>query len=133
MEWEFLEQFRWGPPASRHQLPRRPEVQAAYEQFQRTHNMPATIMQEVFVAPATVLRGWTLVPNKFPYAVAPGIEHWVLWLHPRKAWRDVEVLEFMIHWMRVYGFQAQNVIFFRIRPEHQSVKGIPHYHVFLRR
>lgn len=69
-----------------------------------------------------------LVPNQFPYWVAPGIQHWVLW-SPRGPLSTAEIRE-AIAVQRPAGVREAQ--WFENAPAAKTVPGIWHAHVFLR-
>lgn len=68
-----------------------------------------------------------ILPNDFPYSVAPGIHHILLWSQTPLT-RDYieEILE------SNYGHQMYEWVYFVNPPEIQSVRKLPHVHVFMR-
>lgn len=70
-----------------------------------------------------------LVPNQFPYWVAPGIEHWVLWslsgpLHNAAAIRAAITAQRPV-W-------AREVLWFENPPAAKTIPELWHIHVFFR-
>ena len=75
------------PPATwatitrhRHKFTRHPDVLKAYQDFKsRLATKGQTLEDHVRTTVLKGARGPVLVPNQFPYWVADGIQHWVLW------------------------------------------------------
>ncbi|KAI9481040.1 MAG: hypothetical protein EXX96DRAFT_607808 [Benjaminiella poitrasii] len=68
-----------------------------------------------------------ILPNDFPYSVSKDIQHILLWSRIPLA-RDYieEILE------TNYGHQTYEWVYFVNPPEIQSVRKLPHVHVFMR-
>ena len=69
-----------------------------------------------------------ILPNDFPYSVEPGIEHILIW--------SKEPLE--SHWIESileekYGSSVYEWTYFVNPPAFQSVRRLPHTHVFMRK
>lgn len=75
--------------------------------------------------------------NMFPYLCEEGIEHNVLWIHHSIELNDefITKLEGIIcrQYFRDFEDMNNNCIYFRNIEQLQSVKGIPHIHIFIRR
>ncbi|KAI8369278.1 uncharacterized protein BYT42DRAFT_595387 [Radiomyces spectabilis] len=68
-----------------------------------------------------------VLPNDFRYPAAPGIEHILIWSRaPLQETYVKEILE------DHYGSEAWEWIYFVNPPITQSVRKLPHVHVFLR-
>jgi hypothetical protein len=68
-----------------------------------------------------------ILPNDFPYSVAQGINHILLWSQiPLTRDYIEEILE------SNYGHQVYEWVYFVNPPEIQSVRKLPHVHVFMR-
>lgn len=68
-----------------------------------------------------------VLPNDFPYSVEPGVEHILIWSQtPLKESYVVEILE------ERYGSSKWEWVYFVNPPETQSVRRLPHVHVFMR-
>lgn len=68
-----------------------------------------------------------VLPNDFPYSTEPGIEHHLIWSQvPLSESYVKEILE------ERYGSQKWEWVYFVNPPETQSIKRLPHVHVFMR-
>ncbi|KAI8090884.1 uncharacterized protein B0P05DRAFT_527818 [Gilbertella persicaria] len=68
-----------------------------------------------------------ILPNDFPYAVEEGISHILLWSQvPLKQPYVEEILE------KNYGSKYYEWVYFVNPPDIQSVRKLPHVHVFMR-
>lgn len=68
-----------------------------------------------------------ILPNDFPYSVAEGISHILLWSQVPLAHDHIEdILE------TNYGHELYEWVYFVNPPEIQSVRKLPHVHVFMR-
>ncbi|KAI9021634.1 hypothetical protein CLU79DRAFT_752541 [Phycomyces nitens] len=68
-----------------------------------------------------------ILPNDFPYSVDPGIKHILLWSQaPLSTEYVIELLE------ENYGSKKWEWVYFVNPPETQSVRLLPHVHVFMR-
>lgn len=69
-----------------------------------------------------------ILPNDFPYSVTPGIHHILLWSQiPLNRAYIQDILELN------YGQKDYEWVYFVNPPEIQSVRKLPHVHVFMRR
>ncbi|GAA5815160.1 hypothetical protein MFLAVUS_008666 [Mucor flavus] len=69
-----------------------------------------------------------ILPNDFPYSVAEGIYHILLWSQiPLSRDYIEDILE------SNYGHKEYEWVYFVNPPEIQSVRKLPHVHVFMRR
>ena len=111
----------------RHTLTRHPDVLEAYQDFKsrlavRGHSLEDHVR-------ATVLKGRSgpvLVPNQFPYWVADGIQHWVLW-SPRGPLGAAAVRAAITEQRPAWAAEA---FWFENPPAAKTVPGIWHVHVF---
>ena len=117
----------------RHKLTRHPDVLEAYQDFKSQLAAKGTSLEDNIKA--TVFRGKesdspVLVPNQFPYWVAPGIEHWVLWSPPSVGPLSAAAIRAAITAQRPTG--VRDVFWFENPPAAKTVPGIWHVHVFFR-
>lgn len=126
------------PPASwttiqrhRHKLTRHPDVLEAYQDFKSQlaargrsleDHMKSTVLKDGRV------RGPVLVPNEFPYWVADGIQHWVLW----SAAGPLSAAEVRTAITEQRPAWAAEAFWFENPPAAKTIPGIWHVHVFLR-
>lgn len=69
-----------------------------------------------------------ILPNDFPYSVEEGISHILLWSQiPLSRDYIEDILE------SNYGHEQYEWVYFVNPPEIQSVRKLPHVHVFMRR
>ncbi|KAI8967119.1 hypothetical protein BDF20DRAFT_902672 [Mycotypha africana] len=68
-----------------------------------------------------------ILPNDFPYSVEPGIEHILIW---SKVPLSADFVESVLE--EKYGSSKWEWIYFVNPPETQSVRRLPHVHVFMR-
>ncbi|KAI8143314.1 hypothetical protein BJV82DRAFT_612305 [Fennellomyces sp. T-0311] len=70
---------------------------------------------------------YIILPNDFPYSTEPGIQHILIWSQkPLSELYVKEILE------QRYDAQTWEWIYFVNPPETQSIRGLPHVHVFMR-
>ncbi|KAI9268828.1 hypothetical protein BDA99DRAFT_502761 [Phascolomyces articulosus] len=70
---------------------------------------------------------YILLPNDFPYSTEPGIRHILIWSQsPLNESYVKEILE------QHYDSQQLEWVYFVNPPELQSVRKLPHVHVFMR-
>ncbi|KAI7872056.1 hypothetical protein BDF14DRAFT_1755823 [Spinellus fusiger] len=68
-----------------------------------------------------------VLANEFPYSVEPGIQHILLWSQaPLKTVHVQNLLE------EQFKSTVWDWVYFVNPPETQSVRGLPHVHVFMR-
>ncbi len=71
-----------------------------------------------------------LVPNDFPYFIAPGIEHWVLWKLGGKV-TDGELNQSIS--MLYIDHQIQDTIYWENPPHLKSLPDIDHFHILTKK
>jgi hypothetical protein len=114
----------------RHTLTRHPDVLEAYQDFKmRLAAQGLTLEDHVRATVMAGARGPVLAPNAFPYWVAPGIQHWVLW-SGRGPLSTREIREAIAVQRPAGVTRAQ---WFENPPAAKTVPGIWHVHVFLSR
>ena len=69
-----------------------------------------------------------VLPNDFPYSTEPGVEHVLIW---SKQPLSAEFIESVLE--EKYGSSVLEWIYFVNPPEYQSVRRLPHAHVFMRK
>jgi hypothetical protein len=69
---------------------------------------------------------FTYEENRFPYWTEPGIKHGVFWMKPG-ADIDPDSIKKM-----AFVVDGDLAVVFQNMPSRQSVRGVPHYHVFTR-
>ncbi|KAI9255980.1 hypothetical protein BY458DRAFT_589109 [Sporodiniella umbellata] len=69
---------------------------------------------------------YLILPNDFPYSVTPGIRHLLIWSRKplEKPW---------VESLLAANFQGWETTFFVNPPELQSIRRLPHVHVFMRK
>lgn len=115
----------------RHTLTRHPDVLEAYQDFKSQLSTRGLTLEDNIRA--TVLAGAggsepVLVPNAFPYWIAPGIQHWVLW--SRRGPLSERQIREAIAVQR--PADVSEALWFENPPTAKTVPGIWHVHVFLR-
>jgi hypothetical protein len=115
----------------RNKLTRHPDVLAAYQDFKlqlaaQGKRLEDNILEKVI----NHADGPVLVPNEFPYWIAPGIEHWVLWSPPSVGPLSAAAVRAAITEQRPAGAKAGT--WFENPPAAKTVPGIWHVHVFFR-
>ncbi|KAJ8655321.1 hypothetical protein O0I10_009010 [Lichtheimia ornata] len=68
-----------------------------------------------------------VLPNDFPYSMEPGIQHILIW--SQRSLKETYVLEIL---EERYGSSKWEWVYFVNPPETQSVRRLPHVHVFMR-
>ncbi|KAI8073472.1 uncharacterized protein B0P05DRAFT_580243 [Gilbertella persicaria] len=69
-----------------------------------------------------------ILPNDFPYSVDPGIEHILIW---SKEPLEADFVESLLE--KHYGSHVWEWVYFVNPPALQSVRKLPHVHVFMRK
>jgi hypothetical protein len=127
-------------------VPRSPEATERYASY-KAWCAEHALTNEAYVLAYTAWSGTlqnprdhvSLAPNLAPYALEPGIEHWVLWHHPDAvpptASLDAHACRRAVcEALRRGGAEVghDRVITFQNPPEVRSVGGIAHAQVFIR-
>lgn len=127
MQWVDLQPFHQTMVSQ--VFPRSPEVLARYQAYQddlkkRDLSMDQVIFERYF-REASV--HWVLDVNAFPYDLAPGIQHLTLWLHPDYSWSPQQITEILQQTL-----PDREYIIMKNSPQTQSVRSIPHFHIFMK-
>lgn len=143
MEWNTIAQFHLRPPQGA--LAREPYVQQRYNEFiqclgRHNINIGDYLARYLFFdgnSPSDEGRPYTFVPNRFPYAVAFNISHWLFWINPR--WEQKNgmmpiraVIEKCEELTAGRAGPNGKFILFENNPSNRSVGNIRHFHVFVR-
>lgn len=122
---------KWTDIKHRRPLTRHPDILKSYQDFKsRLADRGITLADHMRAALRGARRGSpVLVPNRFPYWVAPGIEHWVLWslsgpVHSAAAIRAAITAQ-RPSW-------AREVTWFENPPAAKTIPELWHIHVFFR-
>lgn len=73
-----------------------------------------------------------LTLNDFPYSIE-GIEHWVFWVNPLSKLSEEEIELLLDQELDSRGYSKEDYIYFRNVVSRQSVPGVKHYQVFIRK
>lgn len=113
----------------RHKLTRHPDVLEAYQDFKsRLAARGRSLEDHVKTTVLKGRRGPVFVPNEFPYWVADGIQHWVLWSAAGPL--SAEEIRVAVTAQRPVG--VRHAYWFENPPAAKTIPGIWHVHVFLR-
>jgi hypothetical protein len=121
---------------------RRPDVELAYQRHKRAvleecASMEDGILRSVFLCGVTQdalgkfhalqaeAHPWAFVLNAFPYDIAEGLEHWLLW----RSSEDQDMKGAAQHIRKNFGPQA---VWFVNARANQTVPGLFHCHIFVR-
>ncbi len=133
LTWDVLTQYRSRPPM--HFLGRDAAVQQAYEEHKASLRTPI----EIYII-EEIMKGKSihLSYNEFPYLCDGGIHHLLLWMLPGFE-LDVEpAIEYILKQAPVVikktnvGLTESDIVIFKNDTSNQSIKGLPHYQVFIK-
>ena len=123
LTWSDLKQYDCKTPLLK--LTRVPIIQAQYEQHKLDVKEQGLTLEKIVEANVLKDRNRSLVPNSYPYDIQPNIKHMILWMRPgyEQTVQDTKrILEKRL---------GTDVIVFNNNEENKSIKGMPHYHVFI--
>ena len=114
-------------------IERDPAVQDKYEEQKKLLRKDGESVENKLLKDYPQLKSEILVlPNKFPYYVAEGIQHLVAWIPPSMLSMNLEGLDVYIARRISNHLRAEGVIVFENPPEARSVKNLRHFHVFIK-
>ena len=109
------------------------DVQLAYDHHKlRLRRAGYSVGQVVCeeLAPKWGARQWALTVNPFPYDLAEGIHHYIIWFKPSDARRLTQSRVAMAV-RKIWPTATQGIVW-KVNPEsHRSVLSVPHAHVFV--
>lgn len=116
-------------------------VQKKYNDFKKLHgnNIGNYLISHIFHSNFMKKhKPWfKLIPCDFPYTVADGISHWILWIHPSfpniKYNHDDfdKIIQYYLQYYRPLN-KYKKYIFFENAVVNRSVLAIRHLHIFFR-
>jgi hypothetical protein len=122
LSWNEIKKFHLTPP--KHIIPRKKSVQALYRIREKDiSNEEKLLCTRLFPNNEP----YNICLNEFPYHLEDGIEHLVLWLNPTIYNEDSDVDD-------IFKSEIKNreSVYFKNIKEIRSIKGIPHYHIFVK-
>jgi hypothetical protein len=122
MDWE---QITTGSYNKRY--PRKVDDEIEYQWHKQVANeMIGSIEEYVKSLYVDPLEPYIFIENRFGYDLAPGIKHYLLWVHPKYNISDAHA-EMIIR----KRFPTQK-IHYHVNPvQFRSIMGVGHYHVFI--
>lgn len=125
MEWDELVKYHLNAP--RHLFRRRPEIDEAYRQHKNdlhcsNRTLAAHVLSLYFGNPKTM---YVIVANMYPYDLAPGIQHLLLWINPRY---KMTVREYS----KIIDAAFDRAVYFENADQNKSIPGVRHIHIFVR-
>ena len=87
------------------------------------------LQKRIAVPSPTAIRRPLLTPNRFPYYLAPGIEHWLLWSDPKPADPDAAIRKVLDEEFPAEKFDRFSFI---NPPRLRSISDVFHAHIFTR-
>lgn len=113
-----LKKFNWLNPPN-FSLPRKQEIQETYDRDIGSEKQKEFIQN---VKDEISKKGFTFVPNTYPYDVLSPIKHSCLW------YKGVFTPEDVIRYLSIN--KIEYVTFFENNVDNRSIKSISHYHIF---
>ncbi len=131
--WDSLQQYHFNAPIGR--LRRSPKIKKRYDGYlKQTEQDGITIgdvIKQKFFDDPDYTPFFAMVPNDFPYNVAPGIHHFILWFNPDNKFDLYDDYDYVAKVLDIRLGPGRYICF--MNPEAiQSVPQIKHYHVFFR-
>ena len=128
--WNYI-----NPPSNDECVYRSTETRLAYEQHRQkltTQRIPIKdyIISRYFKCPKSIERGWNIVLNNFPLCLSPEIKHLVMWISPKKQFSDANINDIIENYMSERDHHEY--IYYRNRPERQSIPTVDHIQIFVR-
>lgn len=123
MNWDELVKYDQGSAL----LKRRPDVQKEYDERLARLNSLGISLTDHIVTALLANDDYKFAPNNFPYDLAEGISHDILWIKPSTTLTPAEVEDLIKK-----EYPRHDVVHMLNAPGKCSVPGVPHYHVFTR-
>lgn len=134
LTWNQLKVYSYNNPP-KFTLGRTDEIEKKYKKHKSIHkNINEFLLNKYFSKNDAKL---VFDKNMFPYSCEEGIEHNILWIDNSIELNDefTENLEEIIcrQYFGDLNKMRNNCVYFRNIEQLQSVKGIPHIHIFIRK
>ena len=134
LTWNQLTTYSYSNPP-RIILGRSSDVEEKYKKHKLIHKNITNYLNNKYFSDDSVKLVFD--KNMFPYLCEEGIEHNVLWIHKSIELNDdfIQNLEGIIcrQYFKDLEDMNNNCVYFRNIEQLQSVKAIPHIHIFIRR
>jgi len=134
MNWETIKAFHLNPPTE--MIGRLPSVEDKYTEFknnleEKKQTITDHILEKNGLNNSDV--SYVITECDFPYNV--DADHYIMWFNVKNKfpiWEDENLVMCLIR-NRFPDVCKDNVAFFRNIPSKQSIKNIPHCHVFIKK
>lgn len=125
MDWETLKKYDGDPPEKA--LPRKVWMNIKYGEYRRKlreegKSLNSHIVEFLVKKPDRFF----ITRNKFPYDLAKGIHHLVVWANPVYNVSEEEIRDF------IESTGVADYVLFENEPKHKSIGEVNHYHFFVR-
>jgi hypothetical protein len=130
--FEFLAQYNNNPPVIR--LFRTPQVEDDYTKFNmQLKSDSVDITTYITCKYFSDNKFLSIDDNNFPYDIDPSCRHMVCWVNPKLAPTvDAKFLyEYVCKLLDDALGDPSKYIIWQNTPSNQSIKGVPHYHIFV--
>jgi hypothetical protein len=128
MDWKKIKKYHKNAPSFA--LHREDSVQKQYDDKLKKINSNRKTIEESILEdyPDLKIRPFIVVENSFPYCFTDGTKHLIIWFNP-----NVENYEEILenHPVIQDYVNSDRLIYFRNEMNNCSVKGLPHYHLFV--
>ena len=144
--WDFISKYSWDNPPKL-PLHRKKKVEENYQKYLSNlcHlkiSIYDILMGELF-SNQNAEKAWVIRSNKFPYFMEKNIKHDIIWINPKYQgidYPDKEEIKKIIqsNWDCECDCDSDsdtldnNMVYFQNVKKNQSIKNIPHIHVFTR-
>ena len=123
--WEELYEYALNVPRKKQPgIPRTKEVEEEYMIFK----IENPDFNKYILSKYLFDRDYVFAPNRFPYHTVDNVLHYLLWFRPGYK-ISPQIVKREVHKI----FPGHRFVAFINYPEFQSVPGVPHYHVFIKR
>lgn len=123
MDWTTLKKYDGNPPEKA--LPRKVWMNVKYGQYKKKLKEEGkSINSHIIEFLVNKPDRFFITYNKFPYDLAKGIHHLVVWVNPMYTVSEEEIRSFI-------ESTGVDYILFANKPKHKSISDIDHYQLFL--
>ena len=131
MEWQDIQKFHLNPPPHMSYFPRKPEIRRIYyEHKAQIQCMSEYLLIKNFDTSEKIAQGWVISQNDYPYDLAPGILHLILWIHPSIQMTDKQIYICIETYM--YQHNYKDYIYYRNNTIVRSIHDIDHFQIFVK-
>jgi hypothetical protein len=119
MEWTTLIQYSHTVMCDK--ISRTKQIQSLYMSNATENKRTMNIIKSILT-----FRNYYLTPNDYPYDLAPGIKHYIIWFNACTMENAVKIASICLNTC------SSNIIVFVNDDKNKSILDIEHYHIFIK-